>query len=60
LDLEDTDIMTTSAYGKNNFPKYKKLLDAFKILYVFIADNGIEVQRENNEIFKSPAYIINH
>ncbi|MGC1932475.1 MAG: TOPRIM nucleotidyl transferase/hydrolase domain-containing protein [Candidatus Nitrosopolaris sp.] len=59
LDLEGTEIMTISAYGKNNFPKYKKLLDTFKIPYVFIADNGIEV-REIKEIFKSPAYITNN
>jgi predicted ATPase len=56
LDLERTEIMTISADSKNNFPKYKKLLDAFKIPYVFIADNGIEAG-EINDIFKSPAYI---
>jgi predicted ATP-dependent endonuclease of OLD family len=36
LDLEGKEIMTLSAGSKDNFPKYKKLIDAFKIPCVFI------------------------
>ena len=57
LDLEGREIMTINALSKDNFPKYKKLVDAFKIPSVFIGDKGIENERENKEIFKLCAYI---
>jgi len=57
LDLESKEIMTMGVGSKDNFPKYKRLVDAFKIPCVFIGDEGVQNERGNKEIFKSPTYI---
>lgn len=49
--------MTIGVGSKDNFPKYKRLVDAFKIPCVFIGDEGVQNERGNKEIFKSPTYI---
>ena len=39
LDVEGNDVVITSVDGKDNFRKYRDLLDAFEIPYVILADS---------------------
>lgn len=39
LDVEGNDVIITSVDGKDNFRKYRDLLDAFEIPYVLLADS---------------------
>lgn len=59
LDLDNNNVLIVNAQSKDNFPKYKQLLDAYEIPYVILGDGDIQngSRKSLEKIFNSCSYL---